>query len=100
MLGPDLNGKGVVAKVKSEMSVVGEANSNGDGGGSWGTKSGINKRLEKKDVGTNGSGGGRKDATVKQKMNKTEKENEDAEGAVENALWNDMLAERAVRGSD
>ncbi|KAH7815727.1 uncharacterized protein MONOS_88 [Monocercomonoides exilis] len=33
MLGPDLNGKWVVVKVGSEVSVVGEANGGGGGGG-------------------------------------------------------------------
>ncbi|KAH7824077.1 uncharacterized protein MONOS_1704 [Monocercomonoides exilis] len=76
MLGPDLNGKGVVAKVGSEASVARKINSSdgGGGGGSGGTRSVISKRLEKKGVGANGSGCGRADATVQQKMNKMEKE--------------------------
>ncbi|KAH7818155.1 uncharacterized protein MONOS_3953 [Monocercomonoides exilis] len=59
ILGPDLNGNGVVAKVGSRVSVARKINS--DGGG----------------------GGGRADATVQQMMNKMENENEDADGAVE-----------------
>eukprot|EP00770_Monocercomonoides_exilis_P003753 MONOS_3734.1-p1 / transcript=MONOS_3734.1 / gene=MONOS_3734 / organism=Monocercomonoides_exilis_PA203 / gene_product=unspecified product / transcript_product=unspecified product / location=Mono_scaffold00091:15817-16617(+) / protein_length=267 / sequence_SO=supercontig / SO=protein_coding / is_pseudo=false len=76
MLGPDLNGKGVVAKVWRGVSVVGEANSGG------------------------GGGGGRVDATVQQKMNETEKENEDADSAVESAGADNKRAEGAVQGGD
>ncbi|KAH7821661.1 uncharacterized protein MONOS_10077 [Monocercomonoides exilis] len=58
-LWPHLNGKGVVAKVGSRVSVARKINSSG------------------------GGGSGRADVTVQQKMNKIEKENEDADGAVE-----------------
>ncbi|KAH7825384.1 uncharacterized protein MONOS_15040 [Monocercomonoides exilis] len=81
MLGLDPILKGVVVKVESEVSALGEANSGGGGGGgSDGTRSMISEKLEKKCVGANRSGkgswggGGRADATVQQKMNKIEKE--------------------------
>ncbi|KAH7826200.1 uncharacterized protein MONOS_1036 [Monocercomonoides exilis] len=80
VLGPDTSGKGVVVKAGSGVSVVGEANSSGGeggGGGSEGTRSLISERSEKNSAGTSGGGGGAEggvDASVRQKMNKMEKE--------------------------
>ncbi|KAH7831673.1 uncharacterized protein MONOS_11844 [Monocercomonoides exilis] len=76
MLGPDLNGKGVVAKVWRGVSVARKINSGG------------------------GGGCGRADATVQQKTNETENENEDADGTSESALADDLRAEGAVRKGD